>query len=180
MGRGRTRQDENAAVRGGSASPRRHGGRRESAERKRDFRRSLQWGAAAPGRMKMRRFGAGGAPPRRRGGQGESAERRRDFRRSPRWGAAAPGTMKMRRFGRASLHRGGAEGTGKARRRRKEDFSKEGSMCPVCIANTAAIVAGAGTTGGILAVCIGRFRRFFKTKPSQIVPKITGERRWQL
>jgi hypothetical protein len=34
-------------------------------------------------------------------------------------------------------------------------------MCPVCIANTAAIVAGAGSAGGILAVCIGRFRRFF-------------------
>jgi hypothetical protein len=33
-------------------------------------------------------------------------------------------------------------------------------MCPVCIANTAVIVAGAGSAGGILAVCIGRFRRF--------------------
>jgi hypothetical protein len=35
-------------------------------------------------------------------------------------------------------------------------------MCPVCIANTAAMVAGAGSTGGILAVCIGKFRRFRK------------------
>jgi hypothetical protein len=35
-------------------------------------------------------------------------------------------------------------------------------MCPVCIANTAAMVAGAGSTGGILAVCIGRFRTFFR------------------
>jgi hypothetical protein len=35
-------------------------------------------------------------------------------------------------------------------------------MCPVCIANTAVIVAGAGSTGGILAVCIGRFRKVFK------------------
>jgi hypothetical protein len=34
-------------------------------------------------------------------------------------------------------------------------------MCPVCIANAAAVVAGAGSTGGILAVCIGRFKRFF-------------------
>jgi hypothetical protein len=34
-------------------------------------------------------------------------------------------------------------------------------MCPVCIANTAVMVAGAGSTGGILAVCIDRFRRFF-------------------
>jgi hypothetical protein len=35
-------------------------------------------------------------------------------------------------------------------------------MCPVCIANTAAMVAGAGFTGGILAVCIGKFRKFFR------------------
>ena len=35
-------------------------------------------------------------------------------------------------------------------------------MCPVCIASTAAMVAGAGSTGGILAVCIGKFRRFFE------------------
>ena len=35
-------------------------------------------------------------------------------------------------------------------------------MCPVCIANTAVIVAGAGSTGGILAACIGRFRKVFK------------------
>ena len=32
-------------------------------------------------------------------------------------------------------------------------------MCPVCIASTAAVVAGAGSTGGILAVCIGKFRK---------------------
>jgi hypothetical protein len=34
-------------------------------------------------------------------------------------------------------------------------------MCPVCVASTAAIVAGAGSTGGILAVCIGKFRTIF-------------------
>ena len=34
-------------------------------------------------------------------------------------------------------------------------------MCPVCIASTAAIVAGAGSTGGILAACIGKFRKLF-------------------
>ena len=38
-------------------------------------------------------------------------------------------------------------------------------MCPVCIASTAVMVAGAGSTGGILAVCIARFRRFFKANP---------------
>jgi len=35
-------------------------------------------------------------------------------------------------------------------------------MCPVCIASTAVIVAGAGSTGGILAVCIGKLKDFFK------------------
>jgi hypothetical protein len=35
-------------------------------------------------------------------------------------------------------------------------------MCPACIASTAAMVAGAGSTGGILAVCIGKFRKFFR------------------
>jgi hypothetical protein len=34
-------------------------------------------------------------------------------------------------------------------------------MCPVCIANAAAVVAGAGSTGGILALCIGKFKRAF-------------------
>jgi hypothetical protein len=36
-------------------------------------------------------------------------------------------------------------------------------MCPACIATTAAMVAGAGSTGGILAVYIGKFRKLFKT-----------------
>jgi hypothetical protein len=35
-------------------------------------------------------------------------------------------------------------------------------MCPVCIANTAAMVAGAGSTGGVLAVCIGKLRNLFR------------------
>jgi hypothetical protein len=39
--------------------------------------------------------------------------------------------------------------------------SKEGHMCPECIANAAVMVAGAGSAGGILAVCTGRFRKFF-------------------
>jgi hypothetical protein len=36
-------------------------------------------------------------------------------------------------------------------------------MCPACIASTAVMVAGVGSTGGILAVCIGKFRKFFST-----------------
>ena len=35
-------------------------------------------------------------------------------------------------------------------------------MCPACIASTAVMVAGAGSTGGILAVCIGKFRKLLR------------------
>jgi hypothetical protein len=33
-------------------------------------------------------------------------------------------------------------------------------MCPACVASAAVMVAGAGSTGGILALCIGKFRKF--------------------
>ena len=35
-------------------------------------------------------------------------------------------------------------------------------MCPACIANTAVLVAGVGSSGGILAVCIGKLRKFLR------------------
>jgi hypothetical protein len=35
-------------------------------------------------------------------------------------------------------------------------------MCPACIESTAIIVAGAGSTGGILALFLGRFRKLFR------------------
>jgi hypothetical protein len=35
-------------------------------------------------------------------------------------------------------------------------------MCPACIASTAVMVAVAGSTGEILALCIGKFRKFFR------------------
>jgi len=35
-------------------------------------------------------------------------------------------------------------------------------MCPACIESAAMMVAGAASTGGILAVCIGKARRFFR------------------
>jgi len=35
-------------------------------------------------------------------------------------------------------------------------------MCPACIASTAAIVAGAGSTGGIVAVCLATLRKLFR------------------
>ena len=37
-------------------------------------------------------------------------------------------------------------------------------MCPACIASTAVMVARAGSMGGILAACIGKFRKFW-TRP---------------
>ncbi len=40
--------------------------------------------------------------------------------------------------------------------------SEEGYMCPACIESTALMVAGAASTGGILAVYIGKFRRFVR------------------
>ncbi len=35
-------------------------------------------------------------------------------------------------------------------------------MCPACIESTVVIVAAAGSTGGMLAVCIGRFKTLFR------------------
>jgi len=35
-------------------------------------------------------------------------------------------------------------------------------MCPACIANTAVLVAGVGSSGGILAVCIGKLKKLFR------------------
>jgi hypothetical protein len=40
--------------------------------------------------------------------------------------------------------------------------SEEGQMCPACIASTAVVVAGAGSTGGFLAMCIAKFRAFLQ------------------
>jgi len=34
-------------------------------------------------------------------------------------------------------------------------------MCPACISNTAVMIAGAGSTGGILVAFIAKFRKFF-------------------
>jgi hypothetical protein len=45
-------------------------------------------------------------------------------------------------------------------------------MCPACIASTAVMVAGAGSTGGILAVCIGKFRKFFRASSLSLFQKI--------
>jgi hypothetical protein len=40
--------------------------------------------------------------------------------------------------------------------------------------STAVMVAGAGSTGGILAVCIGKFRRFFRANRLGLFQKTLG------
>jgi len=37
-------------------------------------------------------------------------------------------------------------------------------MCPACIESTVVIVAGAASTGGILAVCVDKFRKLFRNE----------------
>jgi hypothetical protein len=44
-------------------------------------------------------------------------------------------------------------------------------MCPACIASTAVMVAGAGSTGGILALSIGKFRKFFRASSLSLFQK---------
>jgi hypothetical protein len=45
-------------------------------------------------------------------------------------------------------------------------------MCPVCIASAAVMAAGAGSTGGILTVYIGKFRKFFRANGLGLFQKI--------
>ena len=45
-------------------------------------------------------------------------------------------------------------------------------MCPACIASTAVMVAGAGSTGGILVVCIRKFRKLFRASGLGLFQKI--------
>jgi hypothetical protein len=45
-------------------------------------------------------------------------------------------------------------------------------MCPACIASAAVMAVGAGSTGGILAVCIGKFRKFFRANGLGLFQKI--------
>jgi len=45
-------------------------------------------------------------------------------------------------------------------------------MCPACIASAAMIAAGAGSTGGILAVCLAKFRKLFRVNGLGLFQKI--------
>ena len=50
-------------------------------------------------------------------------------------------------------------------------------MCPACIATTAVMVAGAGSSGGILTVFIGKFRKVFRVSRLGLFSKNKGETR---
>jgi hypothetical protein len=53
-------------------------------------------------------------------------------------------------------------------------------MCPACIASAAAMAAGAGSAGGILAVCIGKLRKLFRVSGLGLFQKKgQGEIKWQ-
>jgi hypothetical protein len=52
-------------------------------------------------------------------------------------------------------------------------------MCPVCIASAAATAAGVGSTGGILAMCIVKFRKCFKVSSFGLLRKTKEKLRWQ-
>jgi hypothetical protein len=45
-------------------------------------------------------------------------------------------------------------------------------MCPACIAGAAVMAAGAGSTGGILAVCVGKFREFVRANVLGLFQKL--------
>ena len=44
-------------------------------------------------------------------------------------------------------------------------------MCPACVSSAAVMVAGVGSTGGILAVCIGKFRKFLRASTLGLIHK---------
>jgi len=52
-------------------------------------------------------------------------------------------------------------------------------MCPACIASAAAMAAGAGSTGGILAVCISKIRNFFRAKGFGLFQNTKEKLKWQ-
>jgi hypothetical protein len=45
-------------------------------------------------------------------------------------------------------------------------------MCPVCVASAAVLAAGAGSTGGILAVYLGKLKEVFRTSGLSLFQKI--------
>jgi hypothetical protein len=65
-----------------------------------------------------------------------------------------------------------AAGTGLEEfRNPKNEIHRRDDMCPACIENTVVMVAGAGSTAGILAVCIGKVRKFFSASSFVLIQK---------
>ena len=52
-------------------------------------------------------------------------------------------------------------------------------ICPACIENAAVMIAGAASTGGILAVCIGKLRKLFTASDLGLFHKTKEKLRWQ-
>lgn len=52
-------------------------------------------------------------------------------------------------------------------------------MCPACVESIALIVAGAGSAGGILALCIGKFRKLIRANRLGLFQKTREKLRWQ-
>jgi hypothetical protein len=48
-------------------------------------------------------------------------------------------------------------------------------MCPACIESAVVMAAGAASTGGILAVCIGKLRGYFKSSGFALLQKTKGK-----
>ncbi len=52
-------------------------------------------------------------------------------------------------------------------------------MCPACIETTVVMVAGVASTGGILAVSIGKFRTYLRAIGRDLFLKSKGEIAWE-
>jgi hypothetical protein len=52
-------------------------------------------------------------------------------------------------------------------------------MCPLCLVNAAMLVAGAGSSGGILAMCVSKSRKHCSGEESVSAAQDTGETPWQ-
>jgi hypothetical protein len=73
----------------------------------------------------------------------------------------------------------GNDDTGNALRRGRIRSAEERHMCPACIASAAVMVAGAGSTGGILAGVHRQVRKISQSESSRSVSEDKGEIRWQ-
>ncbi len=52
-------------------------------------------------------------------------------------------------------------------------------MCPACIAGMAVMVAATGSTGGFLAVCVAKCRKFFTADNLKLFQRMREKTKWQ-